>query len=566
MSHTKEDAAVEEEQAFLSPSSSPSDAVWSEERKGRDAKRYLRLGLEISMAIIIILLSAYILHERVATKSSPVPKFPRKIYKFLPDSHYASEDMLFDEEETLSTLHNWLPLSSDARGYVQVPNYASYDTLANPYIVALDRTTDGPAYMMSVFHQLHCLSYIVDHYQRGYAGANLTEEVAHHSVHCFDYLRQSIMCAADTNLEGDTEAGPGWGSDHQCADYDAVLAWANEHGAMKWRTGLLPARYQIPSCDLWVGTELRVKASRHEWFLRLVGGCTFAFGLEIHMTARNPPEMALVYIYTKESAVSGDSCWPAMPILDTPTYTHPAVSRIEAEGVPSIAKLVARAAQRSSSSNRGPARKPKAGLSVAPADLLGRPGAPKTRAAIDRVNYIHSLYRPSGKMSDDDLLYVLSLFALETIRWIDRFEWRCLTAEERCALATLWQALGEELRIPFEKLPSFQDGFRDPLHWLAELEDWGRQYEKNNREKSPESVFLAQKQLDAWLGRVPGCLKHLTRGLLAVLIEPGLRQAMGIETPPPTAVFLVETIIRARKFIRRHFYSPLELVLGYKHS
>ncbi|KAI0541842.1 hypothetical protein GGR58DRAFT_389050 [Xylaria digitata] len=240
MSHTKEDAAVEEEQAFLSPPSTLNDAVWSQERKGRDAKRYLRLVLEAAMAIIIIFLSAYILRERVAAKPSPVPKFPRKIYKFLPDPNYAREDMLFSEEETLNTLHNWLPLSSEARGYVQIPNHASYDTLADPYIVAVDRTNDGPAYMMSVFHQLHCLSYIVDHYQRGYASANLTEEVAHHSVHCFDYLRQSIMCAADTNLEGDTEAGPGWGSDHQCADYDAVLAWANQHGAMKWRTGLLP--------------------------------------------------------------------------------------------------------------------------------------------------------------------------------------------------------------------------------------------------------------------------------------------------------------------------------------
>ncbi|KAI0541843.1 hypothetical protein GGR58DRAFT_510649 [Xylaria digitata] len=238
----------------------------------------------------------------------------------------------------------------------------------------------------------------------------------------------------------------------------------------------------------------------------------------------------------------------------------------KAEGVPSIAKLVARAAQRSSSTNRGPARKPKPGLSVAPADLLGRPGAPKTRAAIDRVNYIHSLYRPSGKISDDDLLYVLSLFTLETIRWIDRFEWRCLTAEERYALATLWRALGEELGIPFEKLPSSRDGFRDALHWLAELEDWGRQYEYKNREKSPESVFLAQKQLDAWLGRVPECLKHLTRSLLASLIDPGLRQAMGIETPPPTAVFLVETVIRARRLIRRYFCSPMELVRGYKHG
>ncbi|KAI0417061.1 hypothetical protein F5X98DRAFT_375183 [Xylaria grammica] len=236
----------------------------------------------------------------------------------------------------------------------------------------------------------------------------------------------------------------------------------------------------------------------------------------------------------------------------------------KAEGVPSIAKLVARAAQRASSANHRPARKPKPGLGATPADLLGRPGAPETKAAIDRVNSIHSLYRPSGKMSDDDLLYVLSLFTLETIRWIDRFEWRALTAEERCALAMLWRALGEELRIPFEKLPSFRDGFRDPLHWLAELEGWGRQYEEKNREKSPESVFLAQKHFDARLGSLPGCLRRPAHSVFSALIEPGLRQAMGIETPPSAVVFLVDIVIYARKCIRRHFCSPMELVRGYK--
>jgi hypothetical protein len=75
----------------------------------------------------------------------------------------------------------------------------------------------------------------VQHFQTGFGGVELTQEVAHHSAHCFDYLRQSIMCAADTSLEGKTEAGPGWGSKHQCTDYDALLAWANEHTVVKFR-------------------------------------------------------------------------------------------------------------------------------------------------------------------------------------------------------------------------------------------------------------------------------------------------------------------------------------------
>jgi hypothetical protein len=94
--------------------------------------------------------------------------------------------------------------------------------------------------MMSVFHQLHCLSYLAVHFQEGYGGVKLEEEVAHHSAHCFSYLRQGITCNADVTLEGKTEAGPGEGSEHECVDYDTLLKWANEHGAMKWRNSLLP--------------------------------------------------------------------------------------------------------------------------------------------------------------------------------------------------------------------------------------------------------------------------------------------------------------------------------------
>ncbi|RYP18818.1 hypothetical protein DL765_003698 [Monosporascus sp. GIB2] len=239
MSSGKQEENVEA-QAFLKPSPSDEDAVWSREGGPRRVTRYLRFALEIVMAVIIVVLLVHPVHERIGAERRPVPKFPRKTYRFLPDPKYVRDDMLFDEHDTLHTLHNWIPLSAVARGYVQIADYGSYDILSEPYTVAVNRTSDGPGYMMAVFHQLHCLSYIVEHYQQGYDGVELTDEVAHHSAHCIDYLRQSIMCAGDTNLEGETDAGPGWGSEHECVDYDALLSWANEHSAMAWRNGLLP--------------------------------------------------------------------------------------------------------------------------------------------------------------------------------------------------------------------------------------------------------------------------------------------------------------------------------------
>ncbi|KAF2667311.1 hypothetical protein BT63DRAFT_426201 [Microthyrium microscopicum] len=62
-----------------------------------------------------------------------------------------------------------------------------------------------------------------------------------HMGHCFDYLRQVLMCAADTNMEplgADLGGASGWGSERTCRDYDAVVRWAskNRMSIDKYRT------------------------------------------------------------------------------------------------------------------------------------------------------------------------------------------------------------------------------------------------------------------------------------------------------------------------------------------
>lgn len=54
-----------------------------------------------------------------------------------------------------------------------------------------------------------------------------------HVGHCFDYLRQSLLCSADSSLEPTNErvnGNPKWGFDKQCRDYEDVRRWAE-----KWR-------------------------------------------------------------------------------------------------------------------------------------------------------------------------------------------------------------------------------------------------------------------------------------------------------------------------------------------
>tara|TARA_R110002003_G_scaffold3381_1_gene25262 strand:- start:10452 stop:10871 length:420 start_codon:yes stop_codon:yes gene_type:complete len=112
---------------------------------------------------------------------------------------------------------------------------------------------------VSAFHQLHCLyglrvayfaqvnflhaakhsldatfAYVPNAYLDGMSEHELG---LHHVEHCFEYLRQSVMCAADTNLEDTVENEGGnetmpWGKERVCRDWEAVKAWAAE-----WRIG-----------------------------------------------------------------------------------------------------------------------------------------------------------------------------------------------------------------------------------------------------------------------------------------------------------------------------------------
>ncbi|EME82686.1 uncharacterized protein MYCFIDRAFT_174241 [Pseudocercospora fijiensis CIRAD86] len=87
-------------------------------------------------------------------------------------------------------------------------------------------------------HQLHCLYLIMNEYDRliRYGPTGKENQVEHghaevHTNHCFDYLRQAILCNADMTLEGRVigrDAAPGtdgWGHAHVCRNHAEVVNW-----------------------------------------------------------------------------------------------------------------------------------------------------------------------------------------------------------------------------------------------------------------------------------------------------------------------------------------------------
>ena len=111
---------------------------------------------------------------------------------------------------------------------------------------------DVDEYGVAVFHQLHCLGVLRQGWFAFLADLDpVTENKYAHlgtaaAIHCFEYLRQSVMCSADTTIEsvsywgfdGKVHGAHGWGVQHQCKDWDAVWDWTEKHHAESNRTGI----------------------------------------------------------------------------------------------------------------------------------------------------------------------------------------------------------------------------------------------------------------------------------------------------------------------------------------
>lgn len=116
----------------------------------------------------------------------------------------------------------------------------SYDNLPVPLVFYPDNS-----FTTSMTHQLHCLHSIIGVVAAFSSGRTdkLPPEGPWHIAHCFDYLRQSIMCAGDVALEGQQTTFPagfkgsdGWDAKHVCKSYGEIMGYleGNRADDEKW--------------------------------------------------------------------------------------------------------------------------------------------------------------------------------------------------------------------------------------------------------------------------------------------------------------------------------------------
>jgi hypothetical protein len=154
-------------------------------------------------------------------------------------------------------------------------------------------------------------------------------------------------------------------------------------------------------------------------------------------------------------------------------------------------------------------------------------------AVIARMNRIHGHYA----IGNDDFLYVLSSFVAEPIRWLERYGWRPLTAEEGQHLFRFWRAVGERMGIT--ALPAS----------LAELLALNERVEREVFRYAESNHRIAEATLAMLLDDWPAPLRPLLRRALRALLAGDEAGCLGWPAAPGLLQGLVLVALRSRSRI-----------------
>lgn len=163
--------------------------------------------------------------------------------------------------------------------------------------------------------------------------------------------------------------------------------------------------------------------------------------------------------------------------------------------------------------------------------------SPRARRAFRRMNRMHGHY----DISNDDLLYVLSTFVFEPIRWNARFGRRPLTENEKLATFLFFREIGRRM------------GIRDIPDTYGAFEAFNRDYETRHFRYAETNRRTGEATLNLLLGfYLPRWLWPLGRPVAYALMDDPLLQAMGFPPPPPLIKKLVLGGMKLRARLLRY--------------
>ncbi|KAH6672325.1 hypothetical protein B0J14DRAFT_655208 [Halenospora varia] len=164
------------------------------------------------------------------------------------------ESITFQPNPTFSGPSNeesdgaWMDILGPGKGLFSIDHASLWEV--PPGIREPGFPLDTETFGVSMFHQLQCLidiRQLLYNSLKGERNATAKSEDLTRVGQCFDYLRQGIMCAGDTTVEGvvldvkrmqkgvekrteeRTSRIDGWSWEHKCKSFDATRKWMDAH-------------------------------------------------------------------------------------------------------------------------------------------------------------------------------------------------------------------------------------------------------------------------------------------------------------------------------------------------
>ncbi|WDK09206.1 hypothetical protein CGRA01v4_00484 [Colletotrichum graminicola] len=143
------------------------------------------------------------------TVSWPSPQ--RWLHGAVPESEW---------HHLIHSLHSLIPHGG---GFLKVDD-PQLSLLPPPLII--EWPEKPTVYSISVFHQLHCFTSILNDFNRIQSG-QLPKQPMRHLLHCFDFIRQEILCCGDSTREPHLQAG--METARVCKSFNDLLKFADEN-------------------------------------------------------------------------------------------------------------------------------------------------------------------------------------------------------------------------------------------------------------------------------------------------------------------------------------------------
>ncbi|KAM0807802.1 putative ER-bound oxygenase mpaB/mpaB'/Rubber oxygenase catalytic domain-containing protein [Seiridium cardinale] len=187
--------------------------------------------------------------------------------------------------------------------------------------------------------------------------------------------------------------------------------------------------------------------------------------------------------------------------------------------------------------------------------MVNPPNSARATTAVARMNWLHSKYIASGKILEADLLYTLSVFITEPVRFNRLFEWRPMNEMEHCAFGVFWKSIGDAMGIRYRGFLS-KNEWDDGLDFALDVAQWAKSYEVTAFVPSETSNKPAVALIPMIAYWVPWWGKSFVYECVHVLLGDRVREAFLLPEPGTGAAATVYTSLLLRKLALRHLALP----------